>query len=94
MGNGTGEFNSLLTRKGYKNNGGSAMNLMFVSLWNNGCTDLGGSGNKNICVFQRFTTSDNALMPSKKSFFYKFFSFILSISLLKSYLISIFAGNK
>lgn len=65
--NGTGEFNSLLTRKGYKNNGGSAMNLMFVSLWNNGCTDLGGSGNKNTCVFQRVTTAKNALMPSKKT---------------------------
>lgn len=65
--NGTGEFNSLLTRKGYKNNGGSAMNLMFVSLWNNGCTDLGGSGNKNTCVFQRVTDSKKALIPSKKT---------------------------
>lgn len=83
MGNGTGEFNSLLTRKGYKNNGGSAMNLMFVSLWNNGCTDLGGSGNKNTCVFQRVATSDNALMPSKKSFFYKFFFFYFIYILAK-----------
>ena len=65
--NGTGEFNSLLTRKGYKNNGGSAMNLMFVSLWNNGRTDLGGSGNKNTCIFQRVTTAKNALIPSKKT---------------------------
>ena len=64
---GTGNYNSLLTRKGYSSNGGSAMNLMFVSLWNNGCSDLGGSGNKNTCVFQRVTTAANGLMPSKKT---------------------------
>ena len=60
---GTGTFNSLLTRKGYGSNGGSAMNLMFVSLWNNGCSDLGGSGNKITTVFQRITGSANAGMP-------------------------------
>lgn len=64
--NGTGQFNSLLTRTGYSR-GGSAMNLMFVSLWNNGCADLGGSGNKNTCVFQRVTTAATGLMPSKKT---------------------------
>lgn len=64
---GKGQYNSLLTRTGYGRNGGSAMHLMFVSLWNNGATDLGGSGNKNTCVFQRVTTSSNALMPSKKT---------------------------
>ena len=64
---GTGNYNSLLTRKGYSNQGGSAMNLMFVSLWNNGCSDLGGSGNKNTCVFQRVTTAATGLMPSKKT---------------------------
>ena len=36
-------YNSLITRTGYSR-GGSAMNLMFVSMWNNGATDLGGNG--------------------------------------------------
>lgn len=58
------QFNSLLTRTGYSR-GGSAMLLMFVSLWNNGAADLGGSGNKNTCIFQRVTTAATGLMPSK-----------------------------
>ena len=36
-------YNSLITRTGYTR-GGSAMLLMFVSMWNNGATDLGGDG--------------------------------------------------
>lgn len=64
---GKGQFNSLLTRTGYGRNGGSAMNLMFVSLWNNGAADLGGSGNKNTCIFQRVTDANKALIPSKKT---------------------------
>ena len=64
---GQGNYNSLLTRKGYNSNGGSAMNLMFVSLWNNGASDLGGSGNKVTCVFQRVTSASNALMPYKNA---------------------------
>ena len=51
--NGTGEYNSLITRKGYNSNGGSVGLLMFVSLWNNGADDLGGSGQKNTQVFWR-----------------------------------------
>lgn len=51
--NGKGEFNSLITRTGYKKNGGSASLLMFVSLWNNGCDDLGNSGQKDTQVFWR-----------------------------------------
>ena len=51
--NGKGEFNSLITRTGYKKNGGSASLLMFVSLWNNGCDDLGNSGQKDNQVFWR-----------------------------------------
>lgn len=62
---GTGEYNSLLTRRGYSKNGGSTLNLMFVSLWNNGASDLGGSGNKVTCVFQRVTTDATGLMPYK-----------------------------
>ena len=50
---GTGNFNSLITRKGYSRNGGSASLLMFVSLWNNGCDDLGNSGQKDTQVFWR-----------------------------------------
>ena len=34
---------SLITRTGYSR-GGSAMLLMFVSMWNNGASDLGGNG--------------------------------------------------
>lgn len=47
------QFNSLLTRTGYSKQGGSASLLMFVSVWNNGCGDLGGSGQKNSQVFWR-----------------------------------------
>lgn len=36
-------YSSLITRTGYTR-GGSAMNLMFVSMWNNGANDLGGNG--------------------------------------------------
>ena len=50
---GTGNFNSLITRTGYGRNGGSASLLMFVPLWNNGCDDLGNSGQKNTQVFWR-----------------------------------------
>ncbi len=37
------DYNSLITRTGYSR-GGSAMLLMFVSMWNNGASDLGGNG--------------------------------------------------
>ena len=37
------QYNSLITRTGYSR-GGSAMLLMFVSMWNNGANDLGGNG--------------------------------------------------
>lgn len=37
------QYNSLITRTGYTR-GGSAMLLMFVSMWNNGASDLGGNG--------------------------------------------------
>jgi starch-binding outer membrane protein, SusD/RagB family len=39
------EYNSLITRTGYTR-GGSAMLLMFVSMWNNGASDFGNSGNE------------------------------------------------
>lgn len=37
------DYNSLITRTGYSR-GGSAMLLMFVGMWNNGASDLGGNG--------------------------------------------------
>lgn len=51
--NGTGEYNSLITRTGYNRQGCSVSHLMFVSLWNNGADDLGGSGQKDTQVFWR-----------------------------------------
>ncbi len=62
--NGTGEYNSLLTRRGYSKNGGSASLLMFVPMWNNGATDLGGNGTKNTCVFVRCTGTSTATIKS------------------------------
>ena len=38
-------YNGLITRTGYSR-GGSAMLLMFVSMWNNGASDLGNNGNE------------------------------------------------
>ncbi len=38
-------YNSLITRTGYTR-GGSALLLMFVGMWNNGASDLGGNGNE------------------------------------------------
>ncbi len=48
------EFNNLITRTG-SSRGGSAMLLMFVSKWNNGCNDLGGNGTGTTNVFVRVT---------------------------------------
>lgn len=50
------QYNSLITRTGYTR-GGSAMLLMFVSKWNNGCKDLGGDG-KQIFMRALSTTTD------------------------------------
>ncbi|MBN1821237.1 MAG: RagB/SusD family nutrient uptake outer membrane protein [Prolixibacteraceae bacterium] len=37
------QYNGLITRTGYSR-GGNAMLLMFVGMWNNGASDLGGNG--------------------------------------------------
>ena len=58
---GTGNYNSLITRTGYGRNGGSASLLMFVSLWNNGCDDLGGNGQKNTQVFFRMAAGKTTI---------------------------------
>jgi hypothetical protein len=62
--NGTGEYNSLITRTGYKKNGGSASLLMFVSLWNNGCDDIGTNKQNNTSLFFRMAAGKTT-MPSK-----------------------------
>jgi hypothetical protein len=59
-------YNSLITRTGYTR-GGSAMNLMFVSMWNNGATDLGGNGVKNTCVFVRVLGTSTATIKSSST---------------------------
>lgn len=57
-------YNGLITRTGYSR-GGSAMLLMFVSMWNNGANDLGGSGSKNTQVFVRSTGGASNFITSK-----------------------------
>ena len=59
--NGTGNFNSLITRTGYSRNGGSASLLMFPSLWNNGADDLGGNGQKDTQVFFRMAAGKTTI---------------------------------
>ncbi len=49
------DYNSLITRTGYSR-GGSAMLLMFVGLWNNGASDLGGNGKE---IFVRSLSSES-----------------------------------
>lgn len=61
---GIGEYNSLLTRRGYSKNGGSASLLMFVPLWNNGASDLGGSSSNTTSVFVRCTGSSSSYIKS------------------------------
>lgn len=63
--NGTAmSYNGLITRTGYSR-GGNAMLLMFVSMWNNGATDLGGSGSKETQVFVRSTGGASNFIKSK-----------------------------
>lgn len=58
---GQGQFNSLITRTGYGRNGGSVSLLMFVSLWNNGCDDIGPNGQKNNSVFFRMAAGKTTI---------------------------------
>lgn len=58
-------FNSLITRTGYTR-GGSAMNLMFVPMWNNGNSgDVGGSGTGDDRLFVRVLGTSTASIKSK-----------------------------
>ncbi len=58
---GQGQYNSLITRTGYGRQGGSASLLMFPSLWNNGCDDLGGNGQKDTQVFFRMAAGKTTI---------------------------------
>ncbi len=57
------QYNSLITRTGYSR-GGSAMLLMFVSLWNNGANDLGGNGKE---VFIRVLGESTSFIKNTKT---------------------------
>ena len=59
--NGTGQYNSLITRTGYGRQGGSATHLMFVSLWNNGCDDIGPNGQTEKSVFFRMAAGKTTI---------------------------------
>lgn len=63
-------YNSLITRTGYSR-GGSAMNLMFVSMWSNGVKQdgLGGNSNATNNVFIRTLgdASSNTFVKSAKT---------------------------
>jgi hypothetical protein len=60
------EYNSLITRTGYTR-GGSAMLLMFVSMWNNGADDLGTNGKETFVRVLGSSTStlDNIITKAK-----------------------------
>ena len=58
-------FNSLITRTGYSR-GGSAMNLMFVPMWNNGNSgDVGGNGTGDDRLFVRVLGTSTSSIKSK-----------------------------
>ena len=57
------EYNALITRTGYTR-GGNAMLLMFVGMWNNGATDLGGNGKE---VFVRPLTDATFYVTNTKT---------------------------
>jgi starch-binding outer membrane protein, SusD/RagB family len=56
-------YNSLITRTGYTR-GGSAMLLMFVGMWNNGATDLGGDGKE---TFVRVISAATSVLTNIKT---------------------------
>ena len=58
---GTGQYNTLITRTGYDRQGGSVSLLMYVSMWNNGADDLGGNGQKDTQVFFRMAAGKTTI---------------------------------
>ncbi len=57
------EYNGLITRTGY-GRGGSAMLLMFVGMWNNGESDLGGNGKE---IFVRVLGESTSTIKNTKT---------------------------
>lgn len=57
---------SLITRTGYTR-GGSAMLLMFVSMWNNGATDVGRNNGNDNTAFRRVTGESSSYIKSKST---------------------------
>jgi hypothetical protein len=57
------QYNSLITRTGYSR-GGSAMLLMFISMWNNGADDLGTNGKE---VFIRVLGESTSFIKNTKT---------------------------
>lgn len=60
------DYVNIITRTGYSR-GGSAMLLMFVSMWNNGCTDIGNNKNDQKSVFIRSTSESTSYLKSKST---------------------------
>ena len=58
---GTGQYNTLITRTDYDRQGGSVSLLMYVSMWNNGADDLGGNGQKDTQVFFRMAAGKTTI---------------------------------
>lgn len=58
---GTGQYNTLITRTGYDRQGGSVSLLMYVSMWNNGADDFGGNGQKDTQVFFRMAAGKTTI---------------------------------
>lgn len=63
---GQSDYVNIITRTGYSR-GGSAMLLMFVSMWNNGCTDIGNNKDNGETVFIRCTGESSAYLTSAKT---------------------------
>lgn len=57
------QYNGLITRTGYSR-GGNAMLLMFVGMWNNGASDLGGDGKE---VFVRVLGEATSYVTNTKT---------------------------
>jgi len=58
-------YNSLITRTGYTR-GGNAMLLMFVGMWNNGASDLGGNGKETFVRCTADPTNITNIVTSEK----------------------------
>jgi hypothetical protein len=63
---GQSDYVNIITRTGYSR-GGSAMLLMFVSMWNNGCTDIGNNKDNTTTVFLRCTGESSAYITSAQT---------------------------